>query len=119
MTFAETTEHVQDWAKERGIDKADPAKQLLKLTEEVGELAASFIRGDDANMQLEIGDILVVLTIFCQQTENSLESCFNGAYNKIKNRQGKNVNGIFVKQEQPKNEQIHNIVINDGMEWKR
>ena len=106
MKFSETTEHVQGWAKERGIDKADPAKQLLKLTEEVGELVSSFIRGDDANMQIEIGDILVVLTIFCQQTENSLESCFNGAYNKIKNRQGKNVNGVFVKS-------------TDGLDWQR
>ena len=106
LIMTDTIKKVQDWAKERGIDKADPAKQLLKLTEEVGELAAAFIRGDDSNMQLEIGVVLVVLTIFCQQTKNSLESCFNGAYNKIKNRQGKNVNGVFVKS-------------TDGLDWQR
>ena len=38
-----------------------------------------------------------------------LEECFNDAYEKIKRRQGKNVNGVFVKDEN----------INDGMEWSR
>ena len=40
-----TIKLVQDWAKERGIDKADPSKQLLKLGEEYGELIADFIKG--------------------------------------------------------------------------
>ena len=100
---------VQDWAKERGIDKADPSKQLLKLGEEYGELIADFIKGYNESMRLEIGDMLVVLTIFCQQMGVDLEECFNDAYEKIKRRQGKNVNGVFVKDEN----------INDGMEWSR
>ena len=37
-----------------------------------------------------------------------LEECFNDAYEKIR-RQGKNVNGVFRKDEN----------INDGMEWMR
>ena len=41
-----TIKLVQDWAKERGIDKADPSKQLLKLMEEVGELTSAFIRDE-------------------------------------------------------------------------
>ena len=95
--MTDTIKLVQDWAKERGIDKADPANQLLKLTEETGELIAAYIRGYREVMKLEIGDVLVVLTIFCQQTGLDLEECFADAYSKIKDRQGKNVNGIFVK----------------------
>ena len=56
-----TIKLVQDWAKERGIDKADPSKQLLKLGEEYGELIADFIKGRNDSMRLEIGDMLVVL----------------------------------------------------------
>ena len=35
-----------------------------------------------------------------------LEECFNDAYQKIKRRQGKNVNGVFVKS-------------TDGLDWMR
>ena len=36
QTFENTAENVRAWARERGIDQADPAKQTLKLMEETG-----------------------------------------------------------------------------------
>lgn len=101
-----TIKLVQDWAKERGIDKADPSKQLLKLMEEVGELTSAFIRDEKYDIRFETGDVIVVLTIFCQQMGVDLKGCFELAYDKIKDRQGKNVNGVFVKS-------------TDGLDWMR
>nr|DAK18463.1 MAG TPA: dCTP pyrophosphatase 1 [Caudoviricetes sp.] len=42
---------------------------------------------------------MVVLTIYCQQKGWSIAECFQLAYNEIKNRKGKMVNGSFVKSE--------------------
>lgn len=104
-----TQTKIKAWAIQRGIDKANPSKQMLKLMEEVGEMARALVRNNTDELQLEIGDVMVVLTILCQQLDFSLADCYDQAYQKIKHRKGQNVNGIFVKQEN----------INDGMEWTR
>ena len=52
------------------------------------------MRGKDA-----VGDILVVLTIYCQQKGWSIAECFQMAWNEIKDRKGKMVDGSFVKEE--------------------
>lgn len=96
--FEETKRGVEDWSRERGIHNADPAKQMLKLTEEVGELAGAIARNHEADTADAIGDILVVLTILCQQTGFDIEKCFDIAYQTIKSRKGKTVNGVFVKE---------------------
>ena len=36
MELKELIENVQQWSKDRGLDKADNRKQLLKLYEEFG-----------------------------------------------------------------------------------
>lgn len=46
-----------------------------------------------------IGDITVVLIGFCFQQGLDYEACIESAYHEIKNRKGKVVNGIFVKDE--------------------
>lgn len=88
--------YVRDWAIEKGLREADPAKQMLKLVEEVGELAADLAKGRDPKDS--IGDCLVVLTILCLQLGHSLEEPFNLAYHEIANRKGKMIDGIFVKE---------------------
>ena len=47
--------------------------------------------------KLEIGDVLVTLAIMANQIESTLDECFNLAYDKIKNRTGKTINGTFIK----------------------
>lgn len=77
---------VEKWAKERGLDNPNNSTaQALKEREQDRKDA--------------IGDILVVLTIYCQQKGWSIAECFELAYNEIKNRKGKMVNGSFVKSE--------------------
>lgn len=95
----ELTEKIKRWAKDRNLDTADPHKQMLKLMEEVGELAEGMAKGDEWKTADSIGDVHVVLTILSMQLGLSVESCVADAYNEIKDRKGKMVNGVFVKEE--------------------
>lgn len=63
----ELIEKVEAWSKERGLDTADSRKQRLKLWEEFGELNASIARNNRDDAIDAIGDILVVMIIYCQQ----------------------------------------------------
>ncbi|PIC88447.1 hypothetical protein CSV71_14920 [Sporosarcina sp. P21c] len=94
----ETVDKVRTWAIYRGLDEADPFKQMLKLMEEVGEIAAALARGDMDEAKDGIGDVQVVLTILSMQIGTSIEACSGIAYNEIKDRKGKMVNGVFVKE---------------------
>lgn len=101
MQNTETTQSkVINWAKEKGLVNQDNiTRQALKLTEEVGELAAAIIK-DKRNEQIDaIGDIQVVLIILCEQLNIDYNQALESAYNVIKDRQGKLVNGSFIKQE--------------------
>lgn len=90
---------IKEWAKERGIDKARPEKQMLKLMEEAGELAEGLAKGNEDEVIDSIDDVFVVLVILSQQLNLDFHSCVEEAYNTIKSRKGKTINGIFVKQE--------------------
>ncbi len=92
-------EKIRDWAKERGLHNADPNKQMLKLIEEVGELASAMARGDEWATADALGDIYIVLTILSIQLGFSIEGCIEDAYDEIKDRKGEMVNGIYVKEE--------------------
>ena len=92
--------HVEHWAKERGLDNPDNSTaQALKLFEEAGELAQAHLKKRDDEGKDAVGDILVVLTIYCQQKGWSIAECFQMAWNEIKDRKGKMVDGAFVKEE--------------------
>ncbi|WP_203640700.1 MazG-like family protein [Levilactobacillus andaensis] len=88
---------IQLWSTERGLNKQAPAKQLLKLVEEVGELSAAYNKRHTLDEIDSVGDILVVLTIYCQQRGLSIEDCLEAAYEEISERKGKMIDGVFVK----------------------
>lgn len=98
-SFETITANVRSWSFNRGLHKADPARQMLKLTEEIGELAAAIIRNKKGDIVDALGDVVVVLTILCQQFDLGLTGCFWEAYQVIKDRTGKTVNGVYVKSE--------------------
>ena len=54
-------------------------------------------RGND--IADDIGDILVILINIMLRRGLSLQQCLEVAYNDIKDRKGKMVDGIFVKEE--------------------
>lgn len=95
----ELTRMIREWAIERNLDNAQPEKQMLKLIEEVGEIASAMARGDVNGVKDGIGDVQVVITILAQQSGTSIDECTKIAYDEIRNRKGQMVNGVFVKEE--------------------
>ena len=94
----ELIKKVQEWSKDRNLHTADPKAQFAKLIEEIGELATGLNKQNNALIEDSIGDSLVVLIILCQQLGLDLKECLEIAYNEIKDRKGKIINGTFVKE---------------------
>ncbi len=86
------------WAIDKNLDEADPGKQIIKLAEEFGELCEGFNKADNDKVVDSIGDMYVVLTILSMQLDLDIRYCVKLAYNEIKDRKGKMVNGVFVKE---------------------
>ncbi|KRK40827.1 MazG-like family protein [Loigolactobacillus bifermentans] len=91
------TENIQMWSEARRLDKQDPTKQLIKMQEELGELAQGYLKEKPAQVIDSLGDLLVVITIFCQQEDLELAEVLQEAWNQIKDRHGKIVDGTYVK----------------------
>ena len=91
-------ENIRQWADERGLyDKGDIKTQLIKLQEEMGELAKATLENDHVEVVDAIGDMVVVLTNLAHLNNVNIETCIASAYNVISKRTGKMVNGTFVK----------------------
>lgn len=163
VLMEELIKKVEQWSMERNLHTADPNKQRLKLWEEFGELNAAIARDNRDGVVDAIGDMLVVLIIYCQQNNwdreeifktkktleqnrealdqdltiaidvtsgaiylsdvhesavrdvvtclgfisakygTTLKDCLQSAYDEIKDRRGKMVNGVFVKESDLKN----------------
>lgn len=95
----ELTKKIKEWAIDRMLNFSDPTKQMLKLMEEVGELAQGMVKNNRAQVYDSIGDVYVVLVILSMQLGLEIEDCVQTAYDEIKNRKGKMANGVFVKEE--------------------
>ena len=92
-------EQVEQWAIDKGLDKADSTKQFLKTSEEFGEIAAALARNDMDEFKDAVGDTVVTLIILAQQKGYTLQECLQTAYDVIKGRTGQTINGVFVKSE--------------------
>ena len=89
---------IRDWADERGLyDKGDTKTQFCKLMEEAGELGRAILKDNQVEFVDAIGDMVVVLTNMAMLGGTSIETCIDTAYDEIKSRKGKMVNGTFVK----------------------
>jgi NTP pyrophosphatase (non-canonical NTP hydrolase) len=105
--FYEPTEFINDidakiilWAKARGLENGEVSRQMLKLYEEVGELSGGIAKGNQEVIKDSLGDIYVVLVILALRLGLNLQECIEGAYNEIKDRKGKLVNGVFIKEQE-------------------
>jgi NTP pyrophosphatase (non-canonical NTP hydrolase) len=91
-------EKTSQWHHDRNlIDGATSKDQVLKLIQEVGELSDSVCKGED--VKDDIGDCLVILINIAEREGTTLEECLAVAYDDIKDRKGRMVDGIFVKEE--------------------
>ena len=118
MEFKELQEKVLEWAGSHDLLHEENAnKQFMKFIEEVFEFKTEFdfkkeeftvhlidkiikFKPNTLNkMKLEMGDIIVTLIILCEQLDIDPTECLEMAYKKIKDRQGKTINGMFYKAE--------------------
>ena len=88
---------ILQWHKDRNlIDGATDLSQLFKLREEVDELEQSILNG--SSPVDDIGDIIVVLVNIAERNGLTIDECLEHAYNDIKDRKGRMINGLFVKE---------------------
>lgn len=92
------TEKIEQWARDRGLAHADSTKQICKLTEEVGEVARAINKSNLTDLEDGIGDCFVVLTILAMQNGLKIEDCVKSAWIEIKDRKGRTIDGMFVKE---------------------
>ena len=116
MSFEELEKLVIDWGEEKGILKnATPLQQWQKIKEEVEELGfalfakqnaisnfvdvKSRLKGTDEEIKDAVGDVLVTVILTAKLAGVSPVEALESAYNIIRKRTGKMINGKFVKDE--------------------
>nr|DAF54030.1 MAG TPA: NTP-PPase-like protein [Myoviridae sp. ctfyA6] len=113
--FEELKKLIEQWAKDKDLLHAENAdKQFMKFIEEVFEFKTELdsekhwrkvMRNDTCksinieSLMLGMGDIFVTLIVLCNQIGIEPTRCLDMAYKKIKDRTGKTINGLFVKEE--------------------
>jgi NTP pyrophosphatase (non-canonical NTP hydrolase) len=95
---------INHWADERNLKQADPKIQWMRITEEVGEIRDVLLKPTkftepQTALKDAIGDTLVTIIVLAHQLDLDVNECLNIAYEEIKNRKGKMINGTFVKEE--------------------
>jgi len=88
---------IGQWHRDRNlIDGSSDKDQYMKLIQEAGELSDSLCKGND--IKDDIGDMMVVLINIMVRNNLTMDECLSVAYNDIKDRKGKMVDGVFVKE---------------------
>jgi NTP pyrophosphatase (non-canonical NTP hydrolase) len=90
-------ELIEQWHHDRNLIEGSTDKdQYLKLIQEAGELSDSICKGKD--IRDDIGDMMVVLINIMARNDLSMQECLQVAYDDIKDRKGKMIDGVFVKE---------------------
>lgn len=91
------TSLVWEWFEKKGLK--DPVMQMVKVQEEIGELSHEISRGryDTPEVIDALGDSLVTLIGMCHHLKVHPAKALSTAYNEIKDRKGKVIDGSFVK----------------------
>ena len=89
---------IEQWHEDRNLIAGSTDKdQVLKLIQELGELSDSVCKEKD--IKDDLGDMLVVMINIMKRNNITIEECLQKAYDDIKDRKGRMVDGIFVKEE--------------------
>ena len=90
---------IMQWAQEKGImDSGTPEAQAMKTLEEWQEMMEAILDDDLDEIRDAIGDQMVTLIIQAHMHGLDLYECVDQAWNTIKGRKGRMVNGQFVKE---------------------
>lgn len=85
------------WHMDRNlIDGSTDKDQFHKLIQECGELSDNLCKGKD--IRDDIGDIIVVLINIMARNGLTMSECMQVAYDDIKDRKGKMIDGVFIKE---------------------
>ena len=88
---------VRKWHHDRNlIEGASDKDQFCKLMQEAGELSDNICKGKDVSD--DIGDMMVVLINIAERNNLTLKDCLMKAWDDIKDRKGKMVDGVFIKE---------------------
>ncbi len=97
MTEQNFEKLIAQWHLDRNlIDGSTDKDQYMKLIQEAGELSDSLCKEKD--IRDDIGDIMVVLINIMVRNNLTMRECLSVAYNDIKDRKGRMIDGIFVKE---------------------
>ena len=98
MQLEDRIDCIIQWHYDRNlIDGSSDKDQYLKLIQEAGELSDNICKGND--IRDDIGDMMVVLINIMERNKLSINECIEVAYNDIKDRKGRMVDGVFVKED--------------------
>jgi NTP pyrophosphatase (non-canonical NTP hydrolase) len=120
MKYEELSKLVIEWGESKGIlDSSTPLRQLDKTQEELDETREALKKLNDFDYQRDfmedlgmptsnkedilaevkdgIGDMLVTIVLLAKMVDLDTTDCLNAAYDVIKQRTGKMVDGQFVK----------------------
>jgi NTP pyrophosphatase (non-canonical NTP hydrolase) len=96
-SLSECVDLITQWHHDRNlIDGSSDKNQFLKLIQEVGELSEAICVQQD--LKDHIGDCMVVLINMATRNKLSVHECLDQAWKDIKDRKGKMIDGIFVKE---------------------
>ena len=97
MTQINYEKLIGQWHLDRNLIEGSTDKdQYMKLIQEVGELSDSLCKSKDFGD--DVGDIMVVLINILVRNNLTMDECLKVAYEDIKDRKGKMVDGVFVKE---------------------
>ena len=93
----ELVNKIAQWHRDRNlIDGSTDKDQYMKLIQEAGELSDNICKGRDISD--DIGDMMVVLINIATRNNLTITECLEAAYNDIKDRKGRMIDGVFVKE---------------------
>jgi NTP pyrophosphatase (non-canonical NTP hydrolase) len=104
MKYEEIQEKVMKWANDRNIfENSNAIKQISKTQEELDETLDALKRlgkGEETILEVAdgIGDMIVTIILLAKMVGLDSVDCLADAYDEIKDRKGKMVNGLFVKE---------------------
>jgi len=97
LSIDEYVKKIIQWHHDRNLIGGSSDKdQFCKLVQEAGELSDNICKGKDISD--DIGDMIVVLLNIAERNGLNLQDCLAKAWDDIKDRKGRMVDGIFVKE---------------------
>lgn len=98
-TFEKRQFDLFHWFNEKGlVDPETAPKQFMKVAEELGELSSAIIKNDREKEIDAFGDVLVTIIGLSFMRDLDLVKCLDIAWDEIKDRKGKVVDGSFIKE---------------------